>query len=183
MKKTFLLVSVLLISIYAFSQERNLLINGLPISKGKITFGDGTSVKFRNLTFSNEQLHYTNIHGVVMEKSSSEVFKITKTSTYAGYGALSGGLSGLLACLQYSVEDNNFGYYGYYKEPLTTSQYLIVTAIGAGIGGVIGMLFSKEKTVFQNSSAISFSPYFYPNSNQAISPIFTLCLTLIKEKK
>lgn len=177
MKKSILLASILLISICSFAQERNLLVNGSPINKGKITFGDGTSVKFRNLIFSNERLRYTNIHGEVMEKSSSEVFKVTKTSSYAGYGALSGGLSGLMACLQYSVDENNYGYYGYKKEPLTTSQYVMVTAIGAGIGGVIGMLFSKDKTVFQNSSAISFSPYFYPNSNKAISPILTLSLT------
>lgn len=180
MKKiTFLFLLFFLISVQLFSQERNLLLNGKPIRKGKIILGDGTSVKFRNLTFYDDQLHYTNMHGEVMKRSSSEVFKVTKSRTYAGYGALSGGLSGLLACLQYSVEDtNSYGYgYTYYKEPLTTSEWVMVTAIGAGIGGLVGMLFRNDKTVFQNSSAISFSPSICPNLKNEPIPALTLNLT------
>lgn len=176
-KLTFLFVLFLLVSTNLFSQERNLLLNGKPISKGKITLGDGTSVKFRNLTFYNDQLHFTTVHGEAMEKSGSEVYKVTKSGTYAGYGALLGGLSGLLACLQYDVEDTKYYGIGYDQEPLTSSQYVAVTAIGVGIGGVIGMLFKKEKTVFQNTSAISFSPSFCPNSNKGLTPVLTLNLT------
>ncbi len=181
MKKiTFLIVLFFLVSVNLFSQERNLLLNEKPINKGKITLGDGTSMKFRNLTFYNDQLHYTTMHGDVMEKSSSEVFKVTKSRTYAGYGALSGGLSGLLVCLQYSVEDTNYYGYGYYtseKEPLTSSEWIMVTAIGAGIGGIIGMLFKNDKTVFQNSSAISFVPSISPNLKHELTPVLTLNLT------
>lgn len=178
-KLSFLIVVFFLFSGTLFSQERNLLVNGKPITKGKITLGDGTSEKFRNLTFYNNQLQYTTLHGEVMEKSSSEVFKVTKSGTYAGYGALTGALSGLLACAQYSVEDTNYYGYGttYKTEPLTSSQWVMITAVGAGIGGLIGMLFKKEKNVFQNTSAISFAPSFSPNLDKELTPMLTLNLT------
>ncbi len=144
----------------SYFPEINRLQNGISVPRGKMTLKDGTSVKFRNLRLQNSVFNYIDSNGNTTEKSPSEVFKVTKNGTFAGYGALTGGLSGLLACLQFSASESqndiNYGYYGYEKRELSGSDYLLITTIGVGIGGLIGMLFKKETTVFKNNAALSF---------------------------
>lgn len=172
----------LLCGLRTFSQEINRLDNGLPVGKGKITLKDGKSVKFKNLTLQNGLIRYSDIKGGTIEKSSSEVFKITKTGTYAGWGALLGGLTGLVACLSATsgMDPNPYSYDPYhYSSPtsgvdLTAGQWIIITGGGAAFGGLIGLCFKREQTVFKNNAALS----FYPSVNSTINGNYYPTLSL-----
>lgn len=166
-------VLVLLIGLTSFSQEINNMKEGIPVRKGKITLKDGKSEKFKNLSMQNGVIKYSDINGKIFEKQSSEVFKITKTGNYAAYGAISCGLGALLGAIQGNAQANSMG--------LDTSEssdlVLPLTAGGVVIGGLIGAMFTSEKTVFKNNAAISYFPSFSSGFDNNLTPMLSLKIT------
>jgi len=131
------------------------------ISKGKITLKDGKSEKFKNLKIGNEIITFSNSKGQARQLQSSEVFKITKTGNYGAYGAISGALSGLLSGIQAQNDLNSVDDYFGQERSTDSSVIVAFTAGGAVFGGLLGMLFKSEKTVYKNNAALS----IYPSAN------------------
>jgi hypothetical protein len=169
----YLCVLFLLIGINSFSQEINSMKEGIPVRKGKITLKDGKSEKFKNLTMQNGLIKYSDASGKAFERKPNEVFKITKTGNYAAYGAISCGLGALLGAIQGNAQANSMGL----DTSETSDLVLPLTAGGVVIGGLIGAMFTSEKTVFKNNAAISYTPTFYPTFDKNFTPMLALKIT------
>lgn len=174
MKKSVLLGLTLFISLMSYAQEINLLRNSMVVKKGMITYSNGVSEKFRNLQITGDNLTFKDVKGTAMEARSGDVFKVVKTGNYGLYGLFLGGASGLLGGLQGINDLNASGYDTSGSGPVL----LGVTVGGAIFGGLMGLLFKREKTVFKNNSALSFSPGFVPLHNGEISTGLNIKLSL-----
>lgn len=183
--KKFILVflGLIFVPVQQYSQEINYLKIGIGVPQGKITLTDGKDFTFNNLQFDGKSIQFIDKSGNKILKEIGEVYKISKTSTSAGLGALSGGLCGLLVCLTAYAddlerqqdpwgglpEDANFG--------PSTSEWIGITAAGTLTGLIIGALIHKEKILYSNNSAISFYPIINLNQNNN-SFLFSLKIPL-----
>ena len=174
-KVVYLCVLFLFVGLDTFSQEINQLNNGVLVRKGKITIKDGKSESFRNLKLSNGIITFSNSKGKVIEQKTSDVFKITKTGNYAVLGALGGGASALLGSLQGLGESYSAGYGSNGNE---TSLIVGLTAGGAVLGGLIGLMFKKEKTVYKNNASLSFYPTINATQDSKFYPMLSLKINL-----
>src|ERR1035437_88078 len=140
--------------------EINQISQSTPVRKGKITLRDGQSINFRNLTLKGNTISFTNSEGNTINKETSQVFKVTRYSNFAGYGALLGGLSGLLGALQGINEVNSVNNSLGVKTENNDNTGLVVglTIGGAVFGGLVGLMFKSEKTIYKNNAALSFYP-------------------------
>lgn len=155
--KYFLFIGILLLFTISntFSQDRRKLTRNTPIWKGNIALKDGNGEEFRNLDFKHEIVTYTDMKGNTIEKNILDVFSISKKGTYAGYGALVGCLSGLLASLQTESKVIE----GVLPEAEgRAAVYLGITAGCTVVGGLVGLIFKKDKTVYRNESPMTFAP-------------------------
>ncbi len=149
--------------------------NANTIRKGRITLSDGKLIKFKNLTIGDDVISYTDILGRPQKQQKSEVFKITKTGNYAGYGALLCGLSAFAGALQGLNEVNNVNNsLGVKDDTDHTGLVVGLTIGGAAFGALIGMMFKSEKTVYKNNAALS----FYPSLNKTQTGVFCPMLSL-----
>lgn len=148
-------------------------INERVINKGRITYNDGKSEKFKNLKLGNERISFIDSKGQNQELPTNNVFKVTKTGNYAVYGAVTTGLSALLGALQGKSEANSLGY----DTSDTSGLILGLTAGGVVIGGLIGAMFKREQTVFKNNNALSYSPTFSPTFDNNLAPMLSLKIT------
>jgi hypothetical protein len=155
--KQFLFVSILLFITLSntYSQDRRKLNRNTPIWRGNIALKDGNGEQFRNLDFKRETVIYKDMKGNTIEKNISDVFIITKRGSYAGYGALVGCLSGVLASLQTesAVIDGRLP-----KADGRGAIYLGITAGCTVVGGLVGLIFNKDKTVYRSDSPMTFAP-------------------------
>jgi len=169
----YLCVLFLFISLNTFSQDINGIKAGVPVRKGKITLNDGKSEKFKNLTMQNGLIKYSDVNGKAFERKPNEVFKITKTGNYSVYGAISCGLGALLGAMEGKAQATSMGL----DTSETSDLVLPLTAGGVVLGGLIGAMFKREKTVFKNNAAISYIPSFYPTFDKNLTPMLALKIT------
>jgi hypothetical protein len=178
--KNLIFVSALFvfITLNAFSQQDfNLLKRGQFLRKGKITLKDGKTQKFRNLKYMNDYVNFKNFDGKMVDQKISDVEKITKKTNLGWVGFFTGGLSGLLSASQFINQTKQDGTANFVK---IDSTPIIVgfTAGGAILGGLLGLCFSNEKTVYNNSKGMSFYPSVqYLNSGKYYASL-TLRLNL-----
>lgn len=156
-----------------FVPEINQINPSTSVRKGKITLKDGKSEKFKNLTMQNGLIKYSDINGKTFERNPIEVFKITKTGNYAAYGAISTGLGALLGGLQGLSEANSMGL----ETSGSSGLVLGLTAGGVVVGGLIGAMFTNEKTVYKNNAAISYCPSFSTTFDNNLTPMLSLKIT------
>jgi hypothetical protein len=122
---------------------------------------------------------YFDAGGKQMTTNSSEVFKVTKTGNYAALGALSCGLAALLGALQGVNEGNSINRTNGVKSDVNeTSLVLSLTAGGAVVGGLIGMMFKKEKTVYRNNASLSFYPSINTTCHGNLYPALSLRINI-----
>jgi hypothetical protein len=144
------------------------------IRKGIIRFKDGTSVYFRNLRCRNDSVLYFDQGIYLRESALSEINTISKRSSYAGLGALTGIPAGLLlgAAVAKGIRNNtNFWVTVLSLGTVTnvdtkkqeTNGFIITTLLVTGIGILTGSLIKKEKVIFPKSIAsVSFQPEVLP---------------------
>jgi hypothetical protein len=143
----------------AYSQEINILEKYSPARKGKITLKDGTSSIYKFLIISNSTLTYKDQNGLEKKQQLADVYKITKSSTYLGEGALSGLLIGALACLKVERDYQSELTAGYIeKTDGRMSIYLGCCAVTTAIGGLVGLCIRREKTIYMDLGHTSFLP-------------------------
>jgi hypothetical protein len=154
-KLIYMCILLMFTGLTSFSQEINKLSQSVPVTKGKIILKDGKPENYRNLNMKDDIVTYSDTKGNAYEKNISEVYKITKRGTYAGYGALMGLLSGLTAAL--TTEGDVVT--GQLPDATNRGQiYLIATAGCTVLGGLVGLMFKKEKTLYVNLVPASFAP-------------------------
>ena len=172
MKKTFCII-ILLISTGSiiFSQNINKLGSVKSVRKGKLVLADGQSYTFRNLNIKDTLLNFSDKKGIAYNNNLSEVYKITKVGTWAGYGAGMGALSGLLGSLM-TEGDVATG-----ELPEVEGRgniYLAAIGICTVVGGLVGLCFKKEKTIYLNLSSRSFYSPLLPEYTARQYPMLTM---------
>jgi hypothetical protein len=181
MKIIGILVFVVLFTFDLHSQEINRLSSGQVIAKGKMTLKNGVTIKFTNLTFDGRTFNFKDNKGTALVKNGTEVYDVTKNGTYAGYGAIGGGLFGLLICLTLSAADiqNEQDPRVVMPEHVgpSTAGWVLTTSASAGIGALIGACFSHKRIFYQNNAAVSFHPSLH-QVNCNYSPMLTVRITL-----
>jgi len=166
-----------------YSQDINRIKDGQTIPKGNLTLKDGQIIKFTSLTLNGKRFIFSDKNGASIEKNISEVYNVTKRGSYAGYGALGGGLFGLLICLTISAEDiqSQQDAWGGLPEDVkvrpTTAGWLITTSASIGIGALVGACFSKKKVYYENNSVVTIFPSV-SKVNGNYSPMLSLRISL-----
>jgi NhaP-type Na+/H+ or K+/H+ antiporter len=176
-----------LVVVIAFSQSTNKLpVMPGALKKGIITLNDGTAFDFRQLQFKNDSVFYQDYNLNLQEMALHDVYQISKTASYAGIGALSGGGLGLLLGIGLAKTLDDTGdflttIFSWGEETdLDTRQeqirtILLTAIIGTGVGALGGALFPRNKIVFSKSfGIISFNPSLQLNS-QSIPVIGLSC--------
>lgn len=163
------------------SQEINRINVGQVITKGKLTLKNGESIKFTNLTFDGKTFNYYDSNGSATVNNFTEVYDVTKRGTYAGYGAIGGGLFGLLICLTLSAADvqNEQDPRVVMPEHIgpSASGWVITTCACAGAGALAGTCFSHLRIFYQNNAVVGFYPSLR-QINYKYSPMFTIRINL-----
>jgi hypothetical protein len=149
----------LCLGISSYSQETANLYQHVPIRKGKITMKDGTTVKFKHLKLNDQILNYTDPKGNVIEKKISDVGKIAKKSSYAGYGAIVGGAFTLAIIVDNEITENSYQP-GDGHRKAAKSEYIDFGVFFVGMGALVGSFFKKYSTLYEDKLPISFSPTF-----------------------
>ena len=172
MKKFFCIIILLITAgSVLFSQNINKLGSITYVRKGKIVLADGQSYSFRNLNVKDTSLNFSDTKGSAYNKNLNDVYKVTKIGTWAGYGAAMGALSGLLGSLM-TERDVVTG-----ELPEAEGRggiYLMVTGGCTVLGGLIGLCFKKEKTIYLNLSATSFYSPVLPENFTRQYPMLTM---------
>jgi hypothetical protein len=113
-----------------------------PVRKGSVLLVDGTSFNFTFLKVENDMVIFTDNKTESHTYNSNEVYKITKIRNYALSGAFYGGAGAFSGAI------------GGYPGDWPKNEIIIGAAIGGCIlGGIVGALIKKEKTVYINTSA------------------------------
>ncbi len=132
---------------------------------------DGSQVYFKQLLLNNDSVYYQDYYYLKTGRTAlQDISQITKTGSYAGTGALSGGALGLLIGIGTAHMFNSTGdflsdAFTLGKEPEANTRVeetviiIISAAIGTGLGALAGSLISKNKIVFPKfTNSIIFSP-------------------------
>jgi hypothetical protein len=141
----------------SYSQETTNLNHYVPIKKGKITLKDGTTVKFKHLKLNDQILNYIDPKGNVIEKNISDVGKIAKRSSCAGYGAIAGGAFTLAIVVDNELTENSYKP-GDGNHKAAKSEYVEFGVFFVGMGALVGSFFKKYSTLYEAKVPISFSP-------------------------
>jgi hypothetical protein len=166
-----------------YSQDINRIKDGQTIPKGNLTLKDGQIIRFNSLTLNGKRFIFNDKNGSGLEKDTSDVYNVKKRGSYAGYGALGGGLFGLLICLTISAEDikSQQDAWGGLPENIkvrpSAAGWLITTSVSIGIGALLGACFSKNKVYYEKNSAVSIYPSV-DRVNNKYSPLLTLKINL-----
>ena len=170
----FLSVLFIFVGLNTFSQEIKKLRRSVPVWKGTITMRDGNSETFRNLNLDGQDIIYRDNNGEISEKNISDVFSITRRGSYAGYGALCGSCFGMLVSLQ---TEKNIVMGDLQSDSNRGIVYLGLTAGCTVVGGLVGLMFKKLKTVYINQTPLTFSPSFFstPEGNKYPMLSIRLC--------
>ena len=167
----------------SYSQDINRIKNGQTIPKGNLTLKNGQIMKFSSLTFDGKRFIFNDINGEKNEKNISDVYNVTKRGSFAGWGALGGGLFGLLICLSISAEDiqSQQDAWGGLPEDVkvrpSTAGWLITTSASIGVGALLGACFSNKKVYYENNSVVNIYPSV-GKVNDNYSPMLTLKINL-----
>jgi len=151
-KSMYLCVLFLLLGINTNSQEINKLNKSVPVRKGRITLKAGEMETFKHLNLKDSILTYKDAKGNVLGKNISDVAVITKRSSYAGLGAILGGSIMLIAIIESESEISSGS-----GSKVARSDYPMAIFF-AGIGGLVGSLFKKEKILYKDRTPMTFSP-------------------------
>jgi hypothetical protein len=147
----------LCLGISSYSQETTKLNHYVPIKKGKITMKDGTTVKFKHLKLTDQILNYTDPKGNVIEKNISDVGKIAKRRSYAGFGAMAGGAFTLAIIVDNEIKEHPSQRFE--SSPRSdNSEYVEFGIFFVGMGALVGSFFKNYKTLYEVKSPITFSP-------------------------
>lgn len=176
-KLILIVLAILMANQSVFSQEINILAKSVPVTKGKITYRSGQSLKFRYLTNTDSLITFRDNNGLEKKEKLSDIYKITKSGTYAGYGAALGFLCGALASLEVEAEYQKDIANGYIeKSGGRFPIYLGVTAFTTAVGGLVGLIFKKEKTLYIDLAHVSIYPSIsLPVSNNKYSLLTIRC--------
>jgi len=151
-KSMYLCVLFLLLGINTNSQEINKLIKSVPVRKGRITLKTGKSETFKHLNLKDSLFTYTDQVGNMIGNNISDVSVITKKGSYAGLGAILAGSFMVIAIIDSEIEiAAGTG------SKVARSDYPMVIFF-AGIGGLIGSCFKKEKVLYKDRTPMTFSP-------------------------
>jgi hypothetical protein len=132
----------------------NILSLVSPAKKGEILLADGTKIKFRELMVSNDSIAFINAQGVSCKYGSHDIYKITKTSTWAAHGAIISGVGGFLGSILGTLDWNYYPELRDIKVP-----YIIGCTIGSTVvGAITGALIKREAIIYKNSTSLSFMP-------------------------
>ena len=138
----------------SWSQVTNDISKVPSVSRGQIILTDGTSMSFKQLSVRNDSVIFTDSKSQIAKYPASGVYKISKTGNYAGLGALSCGLGGLLGSIVGTQNwKNNETLKGKEGSYITTA-----TIVCTLIGGITGAMIKRDNILYKNSSAISFIP-------------------------
>jgi hypothetical protein len=149
----------LCLGISSYSQETTNLNHYVPVKKGKITLKDGTTVKFKHLKLNDQILNYTDPKGNVIEKNISDVSKIAKRRSSAGFGAIVGGAFTLAIIVDNEIKEHP-------SQRIESSprsdkaEYLEFGIFFVGMGALVGSFFKNYKTLYEVKTPISFSPTY-----------------------
>jgi hypothetical protein len=158
MKKIILFcVLYLYMGINAFPQETIKLKHDVPIKKGKITLKDGKTEMFKKLTLNDHIITYADTAGQLIERNISDVSKIAKRSSYAGYGAIAGAGFTLVLAISNEITESNYQP-GDGNIKIDHSEFVEFGILFTGIGAFVGSYFNKYKTLYEDKAPISFSP-------------------------
>jgi|GEM_PF-2549903 len=172
MKKPFCII-ILLISAGSiiFSQNINKLGSVTYLRKGKLVLADGQSYTFRNLNIKDTLLNFSDTKGTAYNNSLSDVYKITKIGTWAGYGAGMGALSGLLGSL---LTEGDVATGELPEVEGRGNIYLITIGVCTVVGGLVGLCFKKEKTIYLNLSSRSYFSPLLPEYTARHNPVLSI---------
>jgi len=151
-KSMYLCVLFLLLGINTNSQEINKLNKSVPVRKGRITLKAGSMETFKHLNLKDSILTYKDAKGNVIGKNISDVSVITKRGSYAGLGAIIGGSFMLIAIIDSERQISSGS-----GSKVARSDYPMAIFF-AGIGGLLGSCFKKEKVLFKDRTPMTFSP-------------------------
>jgi len=166
-----------------YSQDINRIKDGQTIPKGNLTLKDGQIIRFNSLILNGKRFIFSDKNGSSIEKDTSDVYNVKKRGSYAGYGALGGGLLGLLICLTISAEDiqSQQDAWGGLPEDIkvrpSATGWLITTSVSIGIGALLGACFSKNKVYYEKNSVVNIYPSVGKVNNN-YSPLLTLKINL-----
>jgi hypothetical protein len=173
----FLVLIVLVSASNGYSQDINLFKDGNCIPSGQLTSKDGQVIRFTSLRLNGDNFILNGGNNKDFKINQSEVYKITKNGSYAGYGALGGALTGLLICLTISANDiqSNHDPSGNMPEHIKPSfrGWVLITGASTGIGALFGTCFTKKIVYFENNSIV----HIYPSvdlDNTKITPLLTV---------
>lgn len=166
----------------SYSQIINKLKEGKSISKGTITTKNGQTETFKRLTFKDKQFMYSDSKGNSLEEKSSEVLKVTKKGSYAGYGAAFGGLIALYVSLQVENQEQENIRKGLGSNSGRFPIYLGMAAGFTGVGALVGFLMKKDKTLYINMGDLSFTPSYLLSPNNNFTPMISLKINLHDNK-
>lgn len=174
MRKIFLCFWILAFSLVAVSQQVTDITKVPSINKGKIVMTDGTTENFRNLSVSGNTVKFTNQQNVATEYPGNNVYKITKTGSYAAVGAITTALGGLAGAYLGTREWENYD-----ELRGKESSYIIACTIGGAIiGGITGALIKRDKIIYKNPSPLSFYPEFNILQNNKACILLTWKISL-----
>ena len=155
MKKIIILSNILLsVSLICFCQETDVISEVPPLKKGEVILTDGTAIKYKNLSVSNDTVFFSSSQSMATTYSANDIYKISKTGNLALECAAGAGLGWMLgAWLGTMSWDGNAS-----LEDSRNTYIFGGAAICAAIGGIIGALVKKERTIYKNEASIRLTP-------------------------
>ena len=166
-------VFCLCMGINTFSQEMTKLSHYAPIKNGKIMLKDGTTMKFKHLKLNESILNYTDLNGNAIQRNISDVDKIAKRSSYAGYGAAAGGAFTLALFISNEISESHYQP-GDGNTEVAHSEFIEFGILFAGMGALLGSFFKKYKALYEDKIPISFSPTFMSTPDGSKYAMFSL---------
>ncbi len=170
MKKIILFSNLLLIfASIGLCQETDIISKVPPLKKGKIILTDGTAFDFKQLSVINDTVVFTNTQAMLVKYPANDIYKISKTGNWAALSAASAGLGWMLGAFSGTSDWDN---YQNLKDKKNSFIYG-GAIVSAAIGGAIGALIKKDKTIYKNKNAFSVSPIGYISLDNKVSFMLT----------
>jgi hypothetical protein len=158
MNRNILLFILSIICTYTFAQKVQNISEVPPIKKGILITNAGEKILFLDLQLDQDtviiRLKDTNLAKIPCK----DVFKISKNENSSGFGAIAGGVAGLLVGVLDIPDLNNGDNKG---------TFLIYTTLGGALfGGIMGAFIERDKQVYNRSSSYVLYPYIYLDNSR-----------------